>query len=466
MDFQATELSTGEVVGVDYDLTVLRTANSMEIGLAGEFTHPDHGYVTIQTPTKFMFYDGNDFASSGTMTIYGTDNTKARLTAINNQSCECEVDTNGDGVYEWTSGTVPWSYIEDGQDGAPTPGNWSGTADFGTIGFTVTADGTGISQIIISFVGYECGIVTDNSSITRNYTSPLAINNGQFSAQLGSGTDNTFTISGTFNSNQAASGTFTADYQANDTVCTGVWNASPGGDSSDDNGANQYSIDYVQITYRRYETGADRYQGWITLTDNSGPIQESDVQSIVMRNSEGIEQLETAGDFVQMRYITYDCMTGACSQSGPIEDSGFWSRYESLSPDTYTLEAVMENGQTLSATQTFAGTLELPYVSGNSMSSELSNGDLVLSWSNPDTEDNWSEVDQLRIVIFDNLGNDVLLVRLLPTDQTVTIPASLVAQAEVVNGGSALYSWQIQTRALDANGNNNARAYSNTMLMP
>jgi len=69
------------------------------------------------------------------------------------------------------------------------------------------------------------------------------------------------------------------------------------------------------------------------------------------------------------------------------------------------------DGQTLTLDMDYAGQLILPYVASATMQSQWSGGDLVLSWINPTGATNWSEVDQLRIVLFDGTGKDVLYIR-------------------------------------------------------
>jgi hypothetical protein len=164
----------------------------------------------------------------------------------------------------------------------------------------------------------------------------------------------------------------------------------------------------------------------------------------------------------------YDCSTGTCSQAGPVHDTGIWGTFASLPSDTYNIQIDMENGQTLTASRDYPGQFILPYVSSSTMQAQWNAGDLELTWTNPDpsVEPNWSEVDQLRIIVFDNLGNDVLFVRLAPTAESVMIPAALLSQAQGLLGGTSLAQWQVQTRAFDANSMNHARGYSNKVNLP
>jgi hypothetical protein len=107
---------------------------------------------------------------------------------------------------------------------SPTPGTWTGPADFGEIEFVVTQDGTEIEQIEIVFIDFTCGITTVNGSITITSTWPIT--NGQFTADLTLGGGNEMTIQGTFDGNCTnVTGTYEADFDG--TICQGTWDASP-----------------------------------------------------------------------------------------------------------------------------------------------------------------------------------------------------------------------------------------------
>ena len=85
--------------------------------------------------------------------------------------------------------------------------------------------------------------------------------------------------------------------------------------------------------------------------------------------------------------------------------------------------------------------------------------DLALSWVNPTSSTNWSEVDILRIKLLDSSGKVVLFMSLSPTADTVTISNNLLVQAAGL-GDSTLSTWEVQTRAYDANNMNFARGNS------
>jgi hypothetical protein len=117
----------------------------------------------------------------------------------------------------------------------------------------------------------------------------------------------------------------------------------------------------------------------------------------------------------------------------------------------------MENSQVLQADQNFPGHINLPFMSSDSMVAQWNGGDLGLSWTNPTSDSNWGAVDQLRVVVFDDLGNSVLYIRPAKNDESVTIPSTLVSDAATLRGGSRIDAWQVQTRAYNTDGINFSR---------
>jgi len=98
------------------------------------------------------------------------------------------------------------------------------------------------------------------------------------------------------------------------------------------------------------------------------------------------------------------------------------------------------------------------------MQAHWSNGDLVLSWTNPTDELNWQEVDQMRVVLFDVDYNDKVFVSLDKSAETVSLPAELLTKAAAI-GASGISSWQVQTRAYNQYNMKNARGNSNTKTL-
>ena len=108
----------------------------------------------------------------------------------------------------------------------------------------------------------------------------------------------------------------------------------------------------------------------------------------------------------------------------------------------------------------YPGKVVLPFVNVITMESSYSNaGDLVLSWTNPRGDANWDKVNQLRIVLMANDYTSLVYISANPNSETLTIPKSLINQAENLGYGNVSW-WAIQTRAYDNNNMNYARGYS------
>jgi hypothetical protein len=103
---------SGEVFWVkDYVLTTTEGVDYVSINMNGRFYHPTHGYVDLSTITEARIYKAYEWPSSGEFQIFGADNTKARLTAIDENNCEIVADTNGDDTYDYGPVTMSWSDI-------------------------------------------------------------------------------------------------------------------------------------------------------------------------------------------------------------------------------------------------------------------------------------------------------------------------------------------------------------------
>jgi hypothetical protein len=83
---------------------------------SGKYYDPDYGYVTVLTdPTApFKIYDSDDWPSSGVLIVTGKigaggNNTRARLEALDANTCQITADTNGDLVYDYDSLVLNWT---------------------------------------------------------------------------------------------------------------------------------------------------------------------------------------------------------------------------------------------------------------------------------------------------------------------------------------------------------------------
>jgi hypothetical protein len=106
--------TTKKVVWINpYNMTISKGSNYVDFQVSGKYYHPDYGYVNISTPTAFRIYSGSTWPSQGILILdgktgIGGGSTRARLTVISSNAYRVEADTNGDGTYEWNSGSLSW----------------------------------------------------------------------------------------------------------------------------------------------------------------------------------------------------------------------------------------------------------------------------------------------------------------------------------------------------------------------
>lgn len=241
----------------------------------------------------------------------------------------------------------------------------------------------------------------------------------------------------------------------------GIFGCGGGGGENSNPGTVNYSVSFSFIQYQNTDAGTlPPFIGVVAITGNGGPIVDTDVSSVEIRNSSGSSISPDADSFFHTQALFYDCMNGTCDPAQQLNNTGIRGRFSSLPADTYTMDISMDNGQVLTVDKDVPADMAIPFVSNSSMNSQWNAGDLELSWTNPTDHANWVEVDEIRVIIIDDLGNEVLWVRLDPSAEFVAIPAALVAQAETLLGGSALDKWKIQTRALNSNGDTFAGGFS------
>jgi len=221
-----------------------------------------------------------------------------------------------------------------------------------------------------------------------------------------------------------------------------------------------YSIEWPYIQYRVIENEERGFfRGWFDVTKNDMPVEEDEIRSITVTDSGGnIMDISDKG-FHPYVFYRFDCVTGACSEYGPTFRSGFYMNFEDdLATGSYWIEIETVDGQAEKYVYYF-GKLELPVVNSASMTSRYDNRDLVLNWINPINQDNWQEVDELRILLIDDIGQEILYVAANKNDQSITIPSRILANAEAIYGTN-FTEWGVQTRAFDPNGMDYARGYS------
>ena len=226
-----------------------------------------------------------------------------------------------------------------------------------------------------------------------------------------------------------------------------------------------YRLGGGYLQYRTNENSANNaYRGYFSASKSGLPIQAEDIASLTVKDDTNTEISITNSGVWNGSYFAYNCRTTPCNETGPYMESGVYGTLDTLLPGVYQIELQTTDGDIVTNEMFYAGQLALPVVPSSSMQAQWSNGDLILSWTNPTGEANWLEVDQLRVVLFDIHFNDRVFVSLNPTDETVTIPAALVNKAAAFGTGG-IAAWQVQTRAYDENGANYARGNSTSKYL-
>lgn len=108
MDGLLYSAQTGETTAAYYALTVSKSATYVDFSFSGKIYLHDYGYVNISTTNAFRINSGQKKPFQGVLIVDGKSGTKARLTALSSTQYKVEADTNGDGTYEWDSGSVQW----------------------------------------------------------------------------------------------------------------------------------------------------------------------------------------------------------------------------------------------------------------------------------------------------------------------------------------------------------------------
>lgn len=345
IDGYFTDKETGLVYWIrNYSVYIGEYAGYEEVEIVGRFYHPDHGYVVVSTPEPFIIYEGDGWPSSGILMVEGTQLTTAMLSAIDNQVCRVEADTDGDGHNDCDSGILIWT-----------------------------------------------------------------------------------------------------DYEPFDEIV----------------------ITGSRLEFRTYsDSTQNRYKGWIEFLNDDLPIRESDITNVVLRDQDQNEIEIVRRDFDPGEYYSgwWNSDNQQVDFGGPYIYTGFsidFSESATIASGYYTYEATTRNGNNLSETQYFPGKLELMVINSESMNSEWTNGDLKLSWTNPDPGGS----DSIVVYLFSEENGFELYLGIysLPnTASEVTIPEEWVNNVKQLSGANAI-RWLVQLRVRDDTTNNNyARSQSDS----
>ena len=102
--------NSGEVFWVNnYVLNISEDVDYVDIEALGRFYNPTYGYVDLSTITPLRTYNIYEWPSSGELQTVGGEGTKARLIAIDENTCRIIADTNGDGNDDYDSGQISWN---------------------------------------------------------------------------------------------------------------------------------------------------------------------------------------------------------------------------------------------------------------------------------------------------------------------------------------------------------------------
>ena len=114
-DMMVRDNDTGRVCKYEnYQMDMAAGDTHADITVNGRYYDPDYGYVDLETTTAFMTRYGDPYPAIGRLVLTGEKgagggSTTARLTALSGNQCQVEADTDGDGVYEYDSGAIPWT---------------------------------------------------------------------------------------------------------------------------------------------------------------------------------------------------------------------------------------------------------------------------------------------------------------------------------------------------------------------
>jgi len=112
MNFAERDNYTGKTYRAEnFTIAIWDYGSYGEFSISGKFYDPDYGYITISTPLNFVILSYNTYPHQGELVVYGGNGTKARLRIISSYYCTVEADTDGNGTYDWSSGTLKWSEL-------------------------------------------------------------------------------------------------------------------------------------------------------------------------------------------------------------------------------------------------------------------------------------------------------------------------------------------------------------------
>ncbi|WP_025321338.1 carboxypeptidase regulatory-like domain-containing protein [Deferrisoma camini] len=231
---------------------------------------------------------------------------------------------------------------------------------------------------------------------------------------------------------------------------------------------NDPIVSWAYMQYRNYPDDAkDGVRAWIEFEKAGDPLGPEDFRSLQVEQPSGSpvpggawgDAGLDAGD-----YLWLSCSGGECYWDGTLRTYAgfFWTLGSSLEGGLdYTFTGQYAGGGSLDYSLNYPGDVVLPLVT-NLSSERQADGGVLLTWSNPVSEPNWGEVDQLRIVVLDMANPDdpadIVYAWVPPDQEYAVLPPEVVTQIQAM--GTGPFQWIVQTRAYDDDGHNYARGYS------
>ena len=141
-----------------------------DLNITGRYYDPNHGYVDISNPVVTHFYLNDSWPSDGELKVSGAAGGKALLKWLSKVAYMVEVDSDGDGTYEWNSGAKHWS-------GTNTPPVANAGANQSTeVGTQVTLDASASSDAEGDILSFNWIILTKPTGSTAALSDVTSIN--------------------------------------------------------------------------------------------------------------------------------------------------------------------------------------------------------------------------------------------------------------------------------------------------
>lgn len=154
--------------------------------------------------------------------------------------------------------------------------------------------------------------------------------------------------------------------------------------------AATYSISYFKMQHRVYEDGSSFNRVLFYLKDENGDYVTTNVISdLKVTDPDGVQMVldpVTVDTPYIYRYVSYDGDTGTWGSWGNVTMADMYVDFtDTMTTGTYTLEVTTIDGQVLTDSDDFTGSVDLPIVASSSFDlNKDTNGGLVWEWDIPE----------------------------------------------------------------------------------